>query len=313
MFNVKIAALAAMAVATMAVFMGLNLRGSIAFAMELRSVRLAALVQVAVAIAISTVVFQTITGNKILTPSIMGMDALYVFLQTALVFTLGGVGFAALDDALKFSIEVLVMSALTCCLVLPLLRYTHAMMLTLLGGIILGVLFRSLSSLLARLVDPNDFAVVQDVSYANFNSVETGLLLPAALFTLVAVIVCWRSRHVLDVFLLGKPAAIGLGVNWNLYAVVLLVLVGTLVAVSTALAGPVTFLGLLVVALAEKIIGTQHHTHMLVASCLVGIILLVGGQTILTHLFANAVPIGILVEFAGGITFLLLLFYRRPA
>ena len=41
------------------------------------------------AIAFSTIVFQTITNNKILTPSIIGLDSLYMLIQTFLVFAFG--------------------------------------------------------------------------------------------------------------------------------------------------------------------------------------------------------------------------------
>jgi len=203
------------------------------------------------------------------------------------------------------------MAGLALVLFLPLLRYANALVLMLLGGIVLGVLFRSLSSLLARMIDPNDFAVVQNVSYANFNTVNTDLLLPGCVLALTALIICWRSRHTLDVVLLGKPTAIGLGVNWRVFAVLMLVLVGALVAVSTALVGPVTFLGLLVVALGRKLAGTSRHGQTIIASCLVSIILLVGGQTLLSHGFGNALPLGVLIEFVGGIAFIVILFHRR--
>lgn len=41
------------------------------------------------AIAFSSVVFQTLTNNRILTPSILGLDALYLFLQTAIIYVFG--------------------------------------------------------------------------------------------------------------------------------------------------------------------------------------------------------------------------------
>ena len=87
---------------------------------------------------------------------------------------------------------------------------------------------------------------MQSVSFADFNTVNADLLAPGLALTLAALIVCWRTRHRLDIVLLGKPTAIGLGVDWRVLAVVMLVMVGTLVAVSTAIVGPVTFLGLLV-------------------------------------------------------------------
>jgi len=303
--------LGCIAVVAVVLFMTVNLRGDLWFAMELRSVRLAALLQVAVSVALSTLVFQTITGNRILTPSIMGMDALYILIQTLLVFALGGLGYASLNPEAKFGLEVLLMAGLAWGLFLPLLRYSNALVLMLLGGIVLGVLFRSLSSLLARLIDPNDFAVVQSVSFADFNTVNADLLAPGLALTLAALIVCWRTRHRLDIVLLGKPTAIGLGVDWRVLAVVMLVMVGTLVAVSTAIVGPVTFLGLLVVALSRRIVGSDGHGPMIVGSCLVSIILLVGGQTLVGTYLGNALPLGVVIEFAGGIAFILMLFHGR--
>jgi len=311
MLERRLITLGAVAMAMIVLFMTVNVRGDLMFAMELRSVRLIALLLVAVSVALSTLVFQTITANRILTPSIMGMDALYILLQTALVFSLGGLGYSLLNPGAKFAVEVILMAGLALLLFLPLLRYANALVLMLLGGIVLGVLFRSLSSLLARMIDPNDFAVVQNVSYANFNTVNTDLLLPCCVLALTALIICWRSRHTLDVVLLGKPTAIGLGVSWRVFAVLMLVLVGALVAVSTALVGPVTFLGLLVVALGRKAAGTSRHGHTITASCLVSIILLVGGQTLLSHGFGNALPLGVLIEFVGGIAFIVILFHRR--
>ena len=103
--RIVIGFLLCLALLAITAFMTVNLRGNIAFALELRGIRLAALVTVAIAIALSTVTFQTITGNRILTPSIMGLDALYQFGQAALVFTLGGLGYVSLSPHLKFGME----------------------------------------------------------------------------------------------------------------------------------------------------------------------------------------------------------------
>ena len=42
-----------------------------------------------VAIAFATVVFQTITNNRILTPSLIGLDSLYQLFQTFIIFSFG--------------------------------------------------------------------------------------------------------------------------------------------------------------------------------------------------------------------------------
>lgn len=290
-----------------AAFMTIGLRGNIGFVLGLRAAKLAALLQVSVSIAVSTVIFQTVTGNRILTPSIMGLDALYLFGQMLLVFLLGGMGYAALDPQLKFGGEVLVLMALATGLLLPMLRRRVDMGLMLLAGVIFGVLFRSLHSLLARLIDPNDFAVVQGASFANFNDLRTDLLVFAAVLTLVGAAIAWRARHVLDIVALGPNAATGLGVTWARTVTGLLLLVSALVAVSTALVGPVAFFGLLVVAVAERLVDTRRHAVLLPAAALTAVFILVGGQTLFQHALGNSSTLGVVIEFAGGLVFLLLL------
>lgn len=303
----RLLALALVAIAAAVTFLVIGLKGNIAFVLELRLLKLAALVQVGVAIAISTVIFQTVTGNRILTPSIMGLDALYLFGQMLMVFLLGGVGYVALDPQLKFGVEVLLLMGLASALLLPMLKSRLDMGLMLLAGVVFGVLFRSLYSLLARLIDPNEFAVAQAASFANFNAVRTDLLVFAAIVTVIAVIIAWRARHVLDVISLGPDTATGLGVGWAGAVTGLLLLVSALVAVSTALVGPVAFFGLLVAALAERIVNTRRHCVMLPAAALTGIVVLVGGQMLFQHLLGNATALGVVVEFVGGLVFLLLL------
>lgn len=307
MRDVRLIGLGLGALAAIAAFLLIGLKGNIAFVLELRLVKLAALIQVSIAIAISTVIFQTVTNNRILTPSIMGLDALYLFGQILLVFLLGTVGFATLDPTLKFIVEVLLLMALASILLLPMLRRRFDMGMLLLVGVVFGVLFRSLQSLLARLVDPNAFAVAQSASFANFNAVNSELLLFAGVVTAIACVIVWCARHTLDIIALGRDTATGLGIGWNRTVAGLLLLVSILVAVSTALVGPVAFFGLLVAAMAERIVNTHRHARLLPAAALTGIIVLVGGQTLFQHAFGNATALGIVIEFVGGLAFLLLL------
>ncbi|TIL35601.1 iron chelate uptake ABC transporter family permease subunit [Mesorhizobium sp.] len=304
----RLAMMAAVAVLVGVAFMTIGLRGNLAFVVELRAVRLAAMVLVGVAVAVSTVVFQTVCANRIITPSIMGLDALYVFCQTALVFALSGFGFAGIDPRLHFFGNFTAMTSLALALFLPMLRRRFDLTLMLLTGVVLGVLFRSLTTLLARLLDPNDFAVLQGTVFASFNAVEPDLLLLAGVITVAGVAIAWRARHVLDVLALGTDTAIGLGLAWRGTAAGLLVVVAALVSASTALVGPMAFLGLLVVSLAERIVGTNRHAILLPAAALTATIVLVGGQTVLQHALGGEGSLGIVVEFVGGIVFLAILF-----
>jgi iron complex transport system permease protein len=292
-----VTAMALLAFAALVAFMTLNLRGDIWFAMELRIVRLLALVQVGVAIAVSTVVFQTLTANRILTPSIMGMDALYILLQTVLVFVLGAIGLASLPATGKFAFEAAAMVALSLILFLPILRRRSDLTLLLLIGVVLSVLFRSGNALLVRIMDPNDFAVAQGLSVANFSSVDPVLVLPALIATLAVSVYVFTRRHLLDIIALGPDQAVTLGVDWRREAAILLALIGLLVALSTAL-------------VADALSGTRRHGPFLSLSASLAIVVLIGGQTALQHGFSNALPLGVIIEFFGGIAFLLILFKR---
>ncbi|WP_410839041.1 iron chelate uptake ABC transporter family permease subunit, partial [Paraburkholderia sp. SIMBA_030] len=69
---------------SMTLFMTLNVNGYWDFALPLRGKKLLALMVVGYAIGVSTLLFQTLTHNPILTPSLLGFDSLYVLLQSLL-------------------------------------------------------------------------------------------------------------------------------------------------------------------------------------------------------------------------------------
>jgi len=296
--------LAALAVAG---FMLLGVRGNWGFVLPFRGTKLAGLALVAVAIGTATVVFQTITNNRILTPSIMGFDALYILLQTALVFFLGAMQTSALDARVMFLGETALLLLFGGLLYRWLFGATaRSLHLLLLVGIVFGVFFRAISGLLQRIMDPGEFLVLQDRMFASFNSVNQELLLIAALIVSAVCLAFWRMHRVLDVLALGREAAIGLGVVHGRMVAVSLVLVTVLVAVSTALVGPISFFGLLVANLAYLLFPTARHAVLIPAAALIGLIALVGGQTILERALGYDTALSVVIEFIGGVAFILL-------
>lgn len=300
--------LAAAALGVIVLFMTLNAKGRWDFVLSFRGTKVVAMVLVAYAIAVSTVLFQTVSQNRILTPSIMGFDTLYVLIQTVLVFTLGSAHVEALDPRLLFAGEVVAMVAFSSLLYRWLFSGTsRSLHLLVLVGIVFGVLFRSLSGFMQRIIDPNEFVLLQDRLFANFNTVDGSLLAVSAAAIVMVSVIGWRLMHVYDVLALGRETAISLGVDHNRVVTVILVLVAVLVAVSTALVGPVTFFGLLVANLAYPLARTHKHRIVLPVAVLLAVICLIGGQLILERIFAFDTALSIIIEFLGGIVFLALL------
>ncbi|MBN9671323.1 iron chelate uptake ABC transporter family permease subunit [Roseibium aggregatum] len=310
----KLLALSLLALLSIAAFLLLGTRGNWEFALTFRAGKLIALICVAIAVAVATVVFQTLCANRILTPSIMGFDTLYALFQTLLVFLLGCLGYAGLNAELKFLLELLLLGG-GAFLLFGLLLGEGAQDLfrMLLAGVIFGILFRSVGNLLQRLIDPNEFAVVQGALFASFNSVNTGLLRMAVPMVVLSTALVWWRRHRLDVLALGRNHAISLGLNHRGELFFFLSIVSILVAVSTALVGPVAFFGLLISAAAHEVLRTHRHSLILVAASLLAIIALVGGQAVFERVLGMAGTLGLVVEFLGGLVFLAMIFKRGMA
>ncbi len=310
--NLLLALLTLLASCTL--FMTLNANGNWDFVLPLRATKLLAILLVAYSIGVSTMLFQTLTNNPILTPSLLGFDTLYVFLQTMMVVVFGSMAYTQFNPTLKFGVEILVMLGGSLLLFQFLLRQGgRDLVRMILIGVIFGIFFRSITSLLQRLIDPEEFAVAQAFSYASFNSFNRNLLWPSLAVVLISAVVIWRERHRLDVHLLGRDQTINLGIHYQRNTLWILVWIAILVATSTALVGPFGFFGLLVCALANHFTATQRHSIRLPMSFLVAGVLLVAGQTIFEHVLSMQAVLSVAVEFAGGLVFLYLILRKKPA
>ncbi|MFK3666957.1 iron chelate uptake ABC transporter family permease subunit [Ochrobactrum teleogrylli] len=300
--------LGAIALLAAIAFMTIGAKGSWSFILSFRGTKLAAMVLVAYSIAVSTVLFQTVTNNRILTPSIMGFDALYILIQTVVVFFFGAVQVDWIGPNMRFVTETLVMvlfaGSLYYWLFSGAARSLHLVMLV---GIICGVFFRSLSNLMQRMLDPDLFAVLQDRFFASFNTINADILTLSAIIVAAVSLYGWRLMHVFDVLALGREPAINLGLNHRRVVRLILLMVTVLVAVSTALVGPITFFGLLVANLAYMLAGSGKHRVVLPIAVLLAIICIVGGQTILERVFAFNTALSVIIEFLGGLVFIILL------
>lgn len=293
-------------------FLTWNAQGAWDFILPLRAKKLGALLLIAYAVGVSTMLFQTITNNPILTPSVLGFDTLYIFLQTLLVFVLGGVGYTQLPLLGKFALELVVMMGASLLLFQMLLRQGgRDLARMILIGVIFGVLFRSLSSLLQRVIDPEEFAVAQANTFASFNTVNTNMLTIGGAIMLLSVAMIWRERHRLDVHLLGRDQVTNLGINYQKNTLWILLWISVLVATATATIGPVSFFGLLVCALANHFSGSLKHSVRLPLVVLIAGIMLVAGQAVFEHLLGMKAVLSVVVEFAGGLVFLWLVLRKR--
>ncbi|PMH12801.1 iron chelate uptake ABC transporter family permease subunit [Vibrio splendidus] len=311
--SVKIAILAIASLCMAAVFVGQGLTwDNYEFFLSLRLPKLLSIVLAAVAISASSLVFQTITNNRILTPSILGFDSLYMLVQTVLLFVFGSASFWVIDSIANFSMSVTVMILFSFALFHFYFKSKRNNVFTLLLiGIVCGSVFSSLANFLAMLIDPNEFAVLQNVMFASFNNVKGELVYLSLIPLGLSLLGLWLLAPKLDVLWLGVDNATSLGVNTKRLTQITLVIVSVMVAVSTALVGPVLFFGLITVSLARQIFKSYQHRVLIIASSLLAVVLLVSGQWFIEKVMAFETTVSVTINLVGGLYFMFLLLRTR--
>ncbi|MGG0668308.1 iron chelate uptake ABC transporter family permease subunit [Sporosarcina koreensis] len=306
--STKLIILSVFAAVFCAVYLFHDLNGSFDYALPRRGIKVIAMALTGVAIAYSTVIFQTITHNRILTPSIMGLDSLYLLLQTVVIFFLGSNHITIVNKHVNFILSVSTMVVFALILYRFLFkRGGQPIYFLLLVGIIVGTFFGSISTFLQVLIDPNEFMRVQDKMFASFNNVSGELVWWALGIVILTFIIGWRAFNDLDVLSLGRDTAINLGVSYDRVVKMMLVISAVLISVSTALVGPITFFGLIVANLSYQFFKTYKHSVLIAGASVMSIIALVGGQWVVERIFTFSTTLSVIINFVGGVYFIYLL------
>ena len=292
-------------------FIGVN-NINFKYALYRRIPKIYAMILTGGAIGFSSLIFQTVTNNRILTPSILGIDSLYVLLQTTVVFLLGSSSAIMSNGNINFIISIVAMLLFSSLMYKFIFKKGSKNIFTLLlVGVVCGTLFESLTTFMQVLIDPVEFQMVQDKMQASFNNIKTDLLFISSIVIIVCIGYVYDYLKILDVIALGRDEAINLGVDYDKMVKKILVVVVLLTSVATALVGPITFLGLLVVNIARQLIVSYKHSILGIATILISVISLIGGQLLVEQLMNFGVSVSIIIDFIGGIYFIYLVMKER--
>lgn len=295
-----------------ALYLFYNTRENLAFALNLRVARIPTFLLVGMSTSIATIVFQTITKNNILSPSIIGLDSMYGLFQTVIIFLFGSTHVLVINAQINFLVSTLLMSIGSLSLFYIFFKvYPGRIYLLLMTGLIFGTLMSNLTTFMQALIDPNEFESILSRTLVSFNTIDTSLVWITFLITVPIIIYLIFHSNTLDVLHLGDVYAKGLGVNVSREYFSLFIIVSILTAVSTALVGPVTFLGFLGANLSYRLFLTYKHTAIFFGGTLITTILLIGSQFVVEHLLPVRTSVGVIIELVGGIYFLYLIVRER--
>lgn len=288
-------------------FQGLN-ANNFDFNFPRRLRKIAAMALVSVCVGYSSVVFQTITENKILTPSVMGLDSLYVFIQSCIVFLFGAKKLVLLDNSLQFILSVGVMMIASLAIYKIVFKEESRNVYTLvLVGMIMGTFFSGIASFLQVMIDPNEFAILQGKLFANFKNVDKNLLTISLAIVAIIFIISRKDIPAFDVLGLGREAGISLGIDYHRFVRRTMLIISAMVSVSTVLVGPITFLGIMLVSLSRELLKTYRHCYIILGAVLMGVIALPVGQVMVEHVFNGKTTLSVILNFIGGIYFVFIL------
>ena len=274
-----------------------------------RLVAVTAMIIAAICQSLATVTFQSSTNNRIITPSLLGFEAIYSTIHTSTMFFFGATAFIKMTDGVgSFLFQIFVMVAMCLLLYGWLLSGEYGnLQLMLLIGVIIGTGLRSVSSVMRRLLAPSEFDVLQARLFGSVTNANADYFPIAIPIVIIASILIFAYAKKLNVLSLGKSPSTALGVKHQLSTIYALILVSVLMSISTALVGPLTFYGFLVATMTYQAAPTYDHRYIFPMALAIGFLIITGSYFFMYHIFRGQGVVSIIIEMFGGITFLIVL------
>jgi len=277
-----------------------------------RLVAVVAMLIAALCHSFATVAFQSVTNNRIITPSLLGYEALYSTIHTSTIYFFGAGALVSFSGTGAFVFQFALMIGLSLLLYGWLLAGKYGNLhLMLLVGIIIGTGLNSVSGFMRRLLSPSEFDLLQSRLIGSVTNADAAHFPTAIPLVVLAVLCLFFFSRKLNVLSLGKDVAISFGVRYQAGIIYTLILVAVLMSVSTSLIGPLTFFGFLVALLSYQAAPTYDHRYVFPMAFAIGFSILTSAYFLLYHVFHAQTVVSVLIELFGGITFLMVLLRKR--
>lgn len=277
-----------------------------------RLVAIVAMFIAALCHSLATVAFQSVTNNRIITPSLLGYEALYSVIHTGTMFFFGAAALVSFSGIGAFALQIMLMILMSLILYGWLLtgRYGN-LHLMLLIGIMIGAGLNSVSGFMRRLLAPSEFDLLQSRLIGSVTNADASYFpIAIPLVVLTALCLFFFSRK-LNVLSLGRDVATTFGVKYQAGIIYVLVLVAVLMSITTSLIGPLTFFGFLVAMLSYQAAQTYDHRYVFPMAFAIAFSILTTAYFVLYHIFNSQTVVSVVIELFGGILFLSVVLRKR--
>jgi len=253
----------------------------------------------AIVLAVVSLSFQTIVQSRVLTPSMIGFDAVFVGTQTGLVFAFGAEHFLFADPVINYLATAGIMVVISMGMFGFILRSgRNNIIFLLMFGLVLSGIIGSGTRYLQVIMNQSDFFQVQAATSVNINNINTSIInLALPIMAVVVAVTLFRHRRY-NVMSLGAVQAKSLGVHYEREMTINLIIIAVGMSVATALIGSLTFLGLLAVNAAREILKTHKHMPLFIGSALMAALALILGEAVRVF-FEWGIPVTAIINLVG--------------
>ena len=207
------------------------------------------------ALSLSGFLLQTFFSNPIAGPFVLGISsgakmavalAMIIFLKHIGHFSSGVLVLAAFFGSLLSTGFILLMS-----------RKIQHMAALLVGGIMIGYICSAITDFVVTFADDSDIVNLHGWSLGSFSGSSWSDIRVAAVIVAVAAMWTFLLSKPIGAYQLGEHYAQSMGVNIQLFRVLIILLSSVLSACVTAFAGSISFVGIAVPFLTRKAFGTS--------------------------------------------------------
>ena len=218
-------------------------------------------------LALSGYLLQTFFDNPIAGPFTLGISS-GAKLMVSLVMV------ASLGNALKLSSWLMIIAAFVgamICMgfVILMSRVMDQMSMLIVSGVMIGYICSAITDFIVTFADDADIVNLHNWSKGSFSGITWNNVSIMAIVTGVTLVWIFLLSKPLSAYQMGESYARNMGLNVQMFRILLVLLSSVLSACVTAFAGPVSFVGIAVPHLVKNLFGTAKPILMIPA-CFLG-------------------------------------------
>ena len=207
------------------------------------------------ALSLSGFLLQTFFANPIAGPFVLGISsgAKMVVALTMIIF----LKYIGHFSSYTLIVAAFIGSLISTGFILLMSKKVHHMAALLVGGIMIGYICSAITDFVVTFADDSDIVNLHGWSQGSFSGMSWSNVQVAAVVVGIAFVCTFLLSKPVSAYQLGEAYAQSMGVNIQVFRVVLILLSSVLSASVTAFAGPISFVGIAVPFLTRKAFGTS--------------------------------------------------------